>query len=215
MRLIVGNLNYSSWSTRPWLALDHAGASFTLHKIGVFEDPEWLDKVRMFSGAGKVPILVDGPSSIHESLAICEYVNERFPDATLWPRDMRLRARARAISQEMATSFTNVRREMPFNFRARAKSFVPSEAARAEIDRIFEIWSASLETSGGPFLFGTFTIADCMYFPVAGRFRTYGVELPPTARRYAEALFDHPSVKKLAELAKNEPPMPIYDAHLG
>src|SRR5512139_4278549 len=121
MKLVVGNLNYSSWSVRPWLALDHAGAPFTTHRVELFGAPGWKEKIFQFSGAGKVPVLVDGALSVHESLAICEYANERFPEAHLWPEDMRLRARARAISQEMATGFPNVRNELSMNFRARAK----------------------------------------------------------------------------------------------
>lgn len=213
MKLLVGNLNYSSWSVRAWLVLDHAGAPFTTFGLD-FRDPNWRDTVRRFSGAGKVPILVDGPSTIHESLAIAEYVNEKFPEANLWPTDLRLRGRARAISQEMATGFANVRNEMPMNYRGRATAFTPSEAAQAEIERILEIWEASLHSSGGPFLFGTFTIADCMYLPVATRFQTYGTPLPEFATRYAQALWEQPSVQRWAARAVEEPALPWYDAVL-
>jgi len=212
MKLVVASLNYSSWSVRAWLALDHAGAPFTTHHVDLFGEPGWRDKILQFSGAGKVPILVDGPSTIHEALAICEYANELFPEAGLWPEDRRLRGRARSISQEMASGFPNVRGEMPMNFRARTTRYAPSEAAAAEIDRIFDIWDASLQSSGGPFLFGAFSIADCMYLPVLARFQTYGVPLRGHARAYHDAMFAQPSVAKWAALAKEAPAMPTYDA---
>lgn len=215
MKLVVASLNYSSWSVRAWLALEHAGADFSTHRIELFVDPQWKQKVLQFSGAGKVPVLVDGPLSIHEALAICEYANERFPEANLWPEDLRLRARARAISQEMASGFLRIRDEMSMNFRGRAQGFVPSEAAQSEVARIFDIWEASLEASGGPFLFGDFGIADCMYLPVLSRVQTYGIPLPGHAARYAAALWEQPSVKRWATLAVGEPAIPEYDAKLG
>ncbi len=213
-RLVVGSMNYSSWSARPWLALTHAGIEFRMHLIELFVDPRWREKVLQFSGAGKVPILIDGPSSVHESLAICEYAAELAPDARLWPEDRALRARARAISCEMVSNFHTLRNELPTNVRARAKQFAPSERAREEIARVFDIWSASLQSSGGPFLFGDFTIADCMYAPVATRFRTYGIELSADAARYSEALWQQPVVQQWERLAQEAPAIPEYDALL-
>ncbi len=214
MKLVIASLNYSSWSARAWLALDHAKADFTTHEIGLRVDPRWKEKILAFSGAGKVPILIDGSLSVHESLAICEYVAELHPEAKLWPEDRRLRARARAVSAEMASGFPNVRHEMSMNLRARTDRYSPSEAAAAEVDRIFEIWEASLDSSGGPFLFGGFTIADCMYAPVVARFRTYGVALPDHAARYSEAMWAQPSVAKWATIAETASSIPAYDATL-
>jgi glutathione S-transferase len=211
-RLIVGSLNYSSWSARPWLALTHAGIEFRTHLIELFVDPKWREKLLQFSGAAKVPVLIDGSLSVHESLAICEYVAELAPDAGLWPADTALRARARAISCEMVSGFQTLRNELPTNVRARATRFVPSEQARAEIARVFDIWSASLQSSGGPFLFGHFTIADCMYAPVATRFRTYGIELSADAVRYSEALWQQPAVRQWEQVALQAPAIPTYDA---
>jgi glutathione S-transferase len=215
LRLVCGNLNYSSWSIRPWLALKHAGLPFRVHDVGLKTEEGWKDRILAFSGAGNVPVLVDGSLSIHESLAICEYVAELAPDAQLWPADAQLRARGRAISCEMHSGFASLRQAMNHNLRGRAKVTPQSAAVDADIARILDIWQASLMSSGGPFLLGAFSIADCMYFPVASRFRTYGVRLPEVAQAYSAALFGLPAVQELEELARVAPPIPEYDAPLG
>jgi glutathione S-transferase len=214
MRLVTAPLNYSSWSARAWLALDHAGADFKTHEIALFVDPDWRDKVLQFSGAGKVPILIDGALSIHEALAICEYTAERFPEAGLWPADPQLRARARAVSSEMSSGFLNVRNEMSMNYRGRASSFSPSDDASQEVDRIFDIWSASLSTSPGPFLFGDFSIADCMYVPVVSRFQTYGVPVQVQIADWTQRIWAQPSVARWTALAEQSVAVPKYDALL-
>ncbi|MEM8607438.1 MAG: glutathione S-transferase family protein [Myxococcota bacterium] len=213
MRLVIGPLNYSSWSLRPWLALEHAGAPFKTHEIQLFVDPGYRDKILQFSGAGTVPILVDGNLSVNESLAICEYVAERFPGAHLWPADSRLRARARAVSAEMASGFTHVRSNMPMNCRGRARAFHPDDDTAREISRILDIWGASLSTSPGDFLFGTFGIADCMYMPVLSRFRTYGVSLEGRTAEWASRMWAHPAVLKWVEVAAQSVSIPHYDAY--
>ncbi len=215
LRLVSGNLNYSSWSIRPWLALKRAGLPFRTHDVGLKTEEGWKDRILAFSGAGTVPILVDGSLSVHESLAICEYIAELSPAAKLWPDDIKLRARGRAISCEMHSGFASLRRAMNHNLRARASRTPQSDAIDADIARVLDIWQASLSSSGGPFLLGTFSIADCMYFPVAARFRTYGVRLPDFAQAYSAALFGLPEVHELEELAKGTPPIPEYDSSLG
>jgi glutathione S-transferase len=215
MRLVCGNLNYSSWSMRPWLALKHAGAEFHVHDIGLKTEPGWEDRIATFSGAGKVPVLVDGALSVHESLAICEYVAELYPAAQLWPSDRKLRARGRAISCEMLSGFNHLRHRMNANLRGRASSTPTSPELAAEIARVLEIWRVSLESSGGPFLLWEFSIADCMYFPVATRFRTYGVPLPEFAANYSERLFARPHAQELEEIAHNTPAIAEYDATLS
>ncbi|MCA9626425.1 MAG: glutathione S-transferase [Myxococcales bacterium] len=212
LRLVVGPLNYSSWSVRPWLALKYSGLPFKTHTIDLFVDPEWHNKVLQFSGAGKVPVLIDGNLSVHESLAICEYVSELAPDAKLWPEDRAQRARARAISCEMLGGFPYLRGEMGMNGRARAKAFRPSAEAQREIARVSEVWSASLQSLGGPYLFGHFTIADCMYFPVVTRLRTYGVELSGDAADYCATIWEHPIVAEWEKLAAESVAIPEYDA---
>ena len=215
LTLVCANLNYSSWSMRPWLALKRAGLPFRTHDVGLKTEDGWKDKILSFSGAGKVPILVDGSLSIHESLAICEYVAELAPQARLWPEDTKLRARGRAISCEMLGGFAPLRNAMNCNLRARAKHTPTSPEVDADVARVLDIWQASLSSSGGPFLLGDFTIADCMYFPVASRFRTYGVALPAAAQTYSDALFALPFVQELEALALPTPPIPEYDASLS
>jgi glutathione S-transferase len=212
LTLVGANLNYSSWTWRAWLALQHAGVPFRFFDVGLKTKENWKDTILSFSGAGRVPVLVDGSLSVHESLAICEYVAELAPEARLWPADVKLRARGRAISCEMLSGFAALRSACPTNFRGRAKSKPTlSAAAESDIRRILGIWEASLVTADGPFLLGQFSIADCMYFPVATRFRTYGIELPGFAQRYSETLFQLPIVQKLAELGRNEVAIAEYD----
>jgi glutathione S-transferase len=215
LRLVCGNLNYSSWSIRPWLALKHAQLPFRTHDVGLKTEEGWQDRILSFSGAGQVPILIDGSLSIHESLAICEYVAELQPAARLWPEDAKLRARGRAIACEMHSGFRHLRGAMDTNLRGRAKATPKSPEIDRDIARILDIWAASLSSTGGPFLLGDFSIADCMYFPVASRFRTYGVALPDDARAYSAALFALPFVTELEELAQSTPAIAEYDAALG
>lgn len=218
LRLVGANLNYSSWTIRPWLALEYAQLPFRFFDVGMKTKPEWKDTILSFSGAGKVPVLIEGSLSVHESLAICEYVAELAPAAQLWPTDAKLRARGRAISCEMLSSFAALRAAMPVNIRGRAtRQREPNAAVRKDIDRVLSIWEASLTSSpsGGPFLLGQFSIADCMYFPVATRLRTYGVALPEFAQRYSEALFALPCVQKLHGVAETAEAIAEYDAALG
>ncbi|MGB5416245.1 MAG: glutathione S-transferase, partial [Polyangiales bacterium] len=214
MRLVIAPLNYSSWSVRAWLALDHSGADFKTHEIELFVDPGWREKVLQFSGAGKVPVLIDANLSVHEALAICEYAAERFPAAKLWPDDSSLRARARAVSTEMSTGFVSIRNEMAMNYRGTSSRFSPSDATSREIERVLDIWSASLSTSPGPYLFGDFSIADCMYVPVLSRFRTYGVALQGQVAGWEARIWEHPSVAKWTMLAEKSVAIPKYDSLL-
>jgi len=215
LRLVCANLNYSSWSMRPWLALKHAGLDFRAHDIGLKTEQGWKERILSFSGAGQVPVLVDGSLSVHESLAICEYVAELAPAAQLWPGDRALRARGRAIAAEMHSGFSALRNSMDCNLRGRARVTPRSPQVDADIARVLDIWRASLSSNGGPFLLGDFSIADCMYFPVATRFRTYGVPLPADAQAYSAALFALPFVKELEQIAQTTLPIPEYDAALG
>jgi glutathione S-transferase len=215
LRLVCGSLNYSSWSVRPWLALKHAGLAFRTHDVGLKTEDGWKERIFSFSGAGQVPILIDGSLSIHESLAICEYVAELAPAARLWPADAKLRARGRAIACEMHSGFSSLRGAMSMNLRGRARVTPKSPEIDRDITRILDVWRASLSSTGGPFLLGELSIADCMYFPVASRFRTYGVVLPADAQAYSDKLFALPIVKELEELAQAAPPIAEYDAFLA
>jgi glutathione S-transferase len=220
LKLTVLSLRYSSWSMRPWLALHHAGAPFetetvTLpHMARESETTSLAQRRSMGSVRGLFPVLrVDG-TPIHESLAICEYAADAFPAAQLWPAEPLQRAGARAICSEMVSGFSAMRNELWCHLFGRVPTFSPSEAARADIERVFELWSEKLQTSGGPFLFGRFSIADAMYFPVLTRFRTYAVELPRSLASYAESMEAHSAVRALIALASGAPRIPVYDDYL-
>ena len=230
LELVVLSLRYSSWSIRPWLALQHAGAEFQTRTVvlphlgmqkqaGAVLVPDTQNESlseRRATGSvtGLYPVLYVGGSPVHEALAICEWAAEAFPGAGLWPDDMMERALARSLSCEMATGFGSLRQTMSCHVFARVPDFVPDENTTTDITRIFEIWSDCLQRSGGPFLFGRFSVVDCMYFPVVTRFETYGIELPVALEDYRSSLFELPAVRAWAELAKTAPPVPIYDEHI-
>jgi len=159
----------------------------------------------------------DSIVGIHESLAICEYIAELHPEAHLWPENPLDRARARAICCEMVSGFSHLRNDCSCHLFARVDSFSPTPKTLADVERVFEIWSESLECYGGPYLFGEhFGIADAMYFPVLSRFRTYGIKLPSQQlQAYAKTIETRtPAVAKLMDVAKKEPGIPIYDEYI-
>lgn len=193
LELTIGNRNYSSWSLRPWLALRMGGFDFTETVLPLMQEGH-AERFAAETPAGKVPFLTHGDLVVWETLAICEYLAELKPEAMLWPVDLKTRARARAVSTEMAAGFFGLRNEYPVNIRRRIDGITPSEAAAKDIARVHAIWSdcrarAEAEELEGPFLFGHFTIADAMYAPVAWRFETYGLCADETARSYMDSLF--------------------------
>lgn len=220
LNLTALSLRYSSWSMRPWLALYHTGAPFDTetvelpHLLRQGETTSLEERRALGSVRGLFPVLhVDG-TPIHESLAICEYLADAFPSAQLWPFEPLHRAAARAICSEMVSGFTAMRNELSCHLFGRVPSFTPSPAARADIERVFEIWGEKLEASGGPFLFGRFSIADAMYFPVLTRLRTYAVDVPRALGSYVEALESQPAVQALVAVAASAPRIPVYDDYL-
>lgn len=204
--LVIGDKNLSSWSLRPWLALKHAGVPFT-ERLVRLDRPTSRAELAAASPSGLVPCLIHDDFSIWDSLAICEYVAEIFPEAGLWPADRKARAHARAVSAEMHSGFAALRRAWPMNFARRNLARAPSPEVTADIARIAAIWTEARERFGrnGPFLYGGFSIADAMYAPVASRFATYGpVDLPPPARDYAQTLFELPAMSEWGEAAAAE-----------
>ena len=151
------------------------------------DTPEFSRQIRAFSHAARVPVLLDGRTTIWDSLAICEYVAEAVPLGTAWPAERAKRAWARSVCAEMHSGFGALRASMPMNCRRHIPGFVPSPAARADIDRVVEIWTAcrSAHHSDGQWLFGDFSVADAMYAPVVMRFATYDVSLPESAAEYS------------------------------
>ena len=203
-QLIIGNKNYSSWSLRPWLAMKVAGVAFDEVLISL-DAPDFKAQVTARSGAGKVPVLVDGDIHVWESLAILEFLAERFP--ALWPAQEGARAHARAIAAEMHAGFLPLRRQLPMNIRRPVRERTLDDAAASDVSRIDAIWNECRMrfAGGGPFLYGAFSAADAMYAPVVWRFHTYAVKVSATARAYMAAVMALPASQQWREAARREP----------
>ncbi|MDX2494291.1 MAG: glutathione S-transferase family protein [Desulfuromusa sp.] len=204
MKLVIGNKNYSSWSLRPWLLLSAFNVEFAEIQESLVQEGI-KERFAKYSPSCKVPVLLDGDLNIWDSLAICEYISEKYLQGKGWPEDIKRRAEARAICAEMHSGFMGLRNEMPMNCRASRKLEI-STAATADISRIDAIWSFYTEqnSSLGPWLFGKFSIADCFFAPVAFRFSTYGASLSETAQKYLSLLLTHKNVVEWKEAAKAE-----------
>lgn len=193
LTLVIGNKNYSSWSLRPWLAMKVAGVAFDEIRIPL-DRPDTKANILRHSPSGRVPSLIDaggaGTLTVWDSLAICEYVNEAHAGGRLWPADRRARARARSTAAEMHSGFAALRTHMSMDIRARkferGAAALAREDVAADVARIRALWFDALADSGGPFLFGEFSIADAFFAPVVMRFVTYGVELAPGLAAYRD-----------------------------
>jgi glutathione S-transferase len=210
MLLIIGNKNYSSWSFRPWIAMKVAGISFEERVISL-NDPDFKRSIASVSKNGRVPAIDDDGVHVWESLAVLEYLAEKFPDAKLWPADVQARAHARAIAAEMHAGFSALRSECPMNFWRPVKRRELSAEAVADAARIDAMWSECLVRYGGPFLFGSFGAADAMYAPVVSRFHTYAVEVGERSRAYMDAVMALPAWGEWKEAALKEPWVLPYD----
>lgn len=196
LELVIGNQNYSSWSMRPWVALTHAGIPFTERKLrfdGFGPESDFKRAITAIHPAGLVPVLIDGPLVIADTLAICEYLAEQHPDKHLWPADTAARARARSAAAQMHSGFGGLRSALPMNIEARlpevgARLLASDAALRADLDRLFGLWRGLLAQSGGPLLFGEFCIADAFYAPVVMRLVGYGIPVPDDLRPYMDAV---------------------------
>ena len=198
LTLVIGNKNYSSWSMRPWLALKACNIAFDEVSIPLYTGDADKRRILKFSRSGKVPVLVDGDITVWDSLAIIEYLVERFPEATLWPADRAARAHARSISAEMHSGFMALRNECGMNLHRPVGAVTLSADAQANVARVQEIWTdcRARHGRGGPFLFGALTAADAMYAPVVHRFRTYAIEVAADARHYYDAMLSLPAFKQ-------------------
>ena len=196
MEIVVGTKKWSSWSMRPWLALRHTGEPFTETLVALRHAEKSEAEIRRHSPSGLVPTLKDGELLIWDSLAICEYLAERFPAARLWPDDPAARALARSAAAEMHSGFASLRGECPMELDTRTTPAI-SDATKKDIRRIVELWSGLLTRSGGPFLMGDWSIADAFYTPVATRFRSYSIALAEhgdngACAAYAQRLLETP-----------------------
>jgi glutathione S-transferase len=207
--LILGNKNLSSWSLRPYLAMRATGAAFDEVLVRL-DRPETRAQIRDHSPAGKVPVLKISEAgrtvTVWDSLAICETLAERHAHAKLWPDDPAVRAVARAFAAEMHSGFPDVRDQLAMNFSRRIPTPELRDTTRQQMARIIEAWSGALEHygQGGGFLFGRFSIADCMYAPVVSRLITYDIEVPPAIDAYCQRMMALPAMQDWAAAAKLE-----------
>jgi len=205
LKLVIGNKNYSSWSLRPWIGMKVAGIAFEEIFIPLYE-PGSKEKILSYSPGGKVPILLDGDNAVWESLAILEYLAEKFPDAGLWPKEASTRAVARSVAHEMHGGFMPLRNHCPMNmWRPVIKRELPPEVG-ANVRRIENLWNDCRARFGraGPFLFGRFGAVDAMYAPVVSRFHTYTVDVNAGARAYMDAVMALPAWREWREAGVKE-----------
>ncbi len=215
MKLIIGNKNYSSWSLRAWLLPAVHDISFEEVRISL-SLPDTSAEIAQYSATGKVPVLYDSELVVWDSLAICEYISERYLAGKGWPKDIKMRAEARACSAEMHSGFFIVRRQMPMNCRATNRTVALTAELQKEIARIDSMWSIlrGKYSSLGPWLFGEFSIADCMFAPVVMRFNTYGVPVSDISREYMKTMMLQEKIQKWMEQAAAEKEV-IADEEVG
>ncbi|MGN6147514.1 MAG: glutathione S-transferase family protein [Rhizomicrobium sp.] len=210
--LVVGTKNWSSWSLRPYLALRATGAPFeeVLIQLRRTDSPTTKETIRKHSPAGRVPVLKieenGTTTTVWDSLAICETLAERHPEAKLWPSDPSARALARSYSAEMHSGFPDLREQLSMDFARKVPTPDLGDATKDQIARVLESWEIALAKFGSSdgFLFGSFSVADCMYGPVVSRFVTYGIEMSVAVRRYTERMMSLPAMKDWGVAAQAE-----------
>jgi len=202
LKLYIGNKNYSSWSMRPWVLMRQAGIAFdeVMVRFDSFDtDSDFKRALQDVNPVGKVPVLVDGDLAVWDTLAIAEYLAERFPEKALWPADPTARARARSVCAEMHSGFTALRGACPMNIEASlpevgALVWRDKPGVRADVARLEAMWTGLLQAHGGPMLFGEFSIADAYFAPVCMRLRSYALPVSPTVRAYVDRVATLPGV---------------------
>lgn len=227
LQLYIGNKNYSSWSMRPWVVLRQAGIEFEEIKLrfdSFDRNSEFKQAVNKINPVGKVPALVDDGFVVWDSLAIAEYLAEKYPGHHLWPQDPQARARARSVCAEMHSGFGALRAACPMNIEADLAGigqliWRDKPAVRADVARIVAMWSGLIETYNGPMLFGTFSIADAFFAPVVMRLTRYGLPVPEPITAYMARLSALPGIKAWvddalaeADFRDFEEPYRIYTA---
>lgn len=208
--LILGTRSWSSWSLRPYMAMRATGAPFEEITIRLrrLESPSTREEILKHSPSGRVPVLKIAENgrttTVWDSLAICETLAERHPDAKLWPDDANARAVARSYAAEMHSGFPDLRDQLTMEFSRTLPMPELREATKTQIARIIEAWTQALDGYRGGFLFGGFSVVDCMYAPVVSRFLTYGLELPPAVKVYCERMMALPAMQDWGRAAKAE-----------
>ena len=214
MKLLIGNKCYSSWSLRAWLRLKAKGIAFA-EQLVLLDEPGFKDKV--FAAApgsgGTVPTLIDGEVAVWETLAIAEYLHDRFPQAGIWPADAPARAHARAISSEMHAGFLSLRNACPMNLGKRYAARDRGPGVARDVARITAVWRQARERfgAGGPFLYGEFSAADAMFAPVVTRLDTYAITVDAVSQAYIEAVLTLPAYRDWLAGALAEPWIVAHD----
>lgn len=199
MKLYIGNKNYSSWSMRPWLLLRQFEIAFEEVNLRLSFDAgsPFKNELLKFAPTGKVPLLLDGELAVWDTLAIAEYLAEKFAALQLWPADVKQRARARSLCAEMHSGFSALRNSFPMNIEASLPDvgarLLREPAVAQDLARIEHMWSQQLAESGGPFLFGRFSVVDAYYAPVGTRIRTYGLAVNAAADAYVDRIIALPA----------------------
>lgn len=212
MKLIIGNKRYSSWSLRPWLLMKHFDISFEEILIPL-DQPQTTEQILKYSPSAKVPALIDGDLNIWDSLAIAEYLNEKFPNKQMWPKDLVQRALARSVAAEMHSGFQDLRQHLSHDIKKQYKeNEFDYSPAKNDIERIKQIWTDCLKQSKGPYLFGEFSIADAMFAPVVNRFVTYGVPTKDEVAHYIKTMRENKAHQIwITEGLKEELRVPRYE----
>lgn len=212
MRLVIGNRTYSSWSLRGWLAVKASGVSFEEIFLPLRTD-EFGARISDYSPSNLVPCLIDGDSTVWDSLAIIDYLDKVVPGRGFWPDEPQAYGLARSIVAEMHSGFRPLRSSCPMNLRISLPDFSPDKETRQDIAAIVDRWNRcrSAYGEGGPFLFGTWSAADIMFAPVVTRFDTYALTDDALALDYMEAVLSHPHMAQWIEDAKREPAASEYD----
>lgn len=202
--LTISSKNYSSWSLRGWLLCRLAGLDVEERAVD-FDDPANRAELLLLAPSVLVPRLNHNGASVWDVLAIAEYLAELFPKAGMLPKDRVARAHCRSVSGEIHSGFYNLRSALPMNLKAKYENFKIFAGALADIDRVQAIWAECLKSSGGPFLFGSPTIADAMFAPVCTRFLTYGVPMSNASKKYCRTIMTWEPVVEWIAAAKAEP----------
>lgn len=206
MHLTIANKLYSSWSMRPWLVLKALGIPFEETVIAMYR-PDSKARMLAVSPTGKVPCLADGDVKVWESLAIIEYLAEKFPDKAIWPSDAKARAHARSAANEMHAGFQALRAACPMNLSKRFANKDRGPEVTENVERLAELWAEARRAfgAGGPFLYGAFSAADAMFAPVVTRLDTYQIDVDPDTRAYMDAVLSHPAFVAWRGAALQEP----------
>lgn len=206
MKLIIANKLYSSWSLRPWILMKALGIAFEEEVIPLYR-ADTAERIAKYTPAGRVPVLIDGGMPVWESLAIVEYLHEKFPHLNVWPKLLGARVHARAVANEMHAGFGPLRQALPMNLTKRFKPKDRGPEVAANVARISTMWKEARRrfADGKPFLFGDFSAADAMYAPVVTRLDTYQVPVDAETRAYMDAILNHPAFVEWRAAAFQEP----------